>query len=74
MKKLLPKSALLTAALSFTLPLALPAAAQTVSAYCSTNQSWCEMAATEFSKASNQALAPLKAEANNPNADIRYRD
>ena len=81
MKKLLSKSALLAAAMSVTLTCALPAAAQTVSAYCSTNQSWCELAATEFSKATGikvqqtrlatgEALARLKAEANNPKTDI----
>ena len=30
---------------------AAPSFAQQVNAYCSTNQSWCEMAATEFTKA-----------------------
>jgi iron(III) transport system substrate-binding protein len=61
--------------------LAAPAMAQQVNAYCSTNQSWCEMAATEFSKATGikvvqthlgtgEALARLKAEASNPKTDI----
>ena len=31
--------------------LAAPTFAQQVNAYCSTNQSWCELAAVEFTKA-----------------------
>ena len=55
--------------------------AQQVNAYCSTNQSWCEMAASEFTKATGvkvvqthlgtgEALARLKAESANPKTDI----
>ncbi|MCJ0764777.1 ABC transporter substrate-binding protein [Variovorax terrae] len=58
------------------------AAAQgAVSAICSTDQAWCEMAATEFSKATGlrvqqthkatgEALAQLRAEAANPKTDL----
>ena len=57
------------------------AQAQQVVALCSTNQSWCELAASEFTKATGirvlqarkatgEALAQLKAEANNPKTDI----
>lgn len=60
---------------------AAPSMAQQVNAYCSTNQSWCEMAASEFTKATGikvlqtrlatgEALARLKAEAANPKTDI----
>ena len=60
---------------------AAPSMAQQVNAYCSTNQSWCELAATEFSKATGikvvqthlgtgEALARLKAESANPKTDI----
>lgn len=60
---------------------AAPSMAQQVNAYCSTNQSWCEMAASEFTKATGikvlqtrlatgEALARLKAEATNPKTDI----
>ena len=52
-----------------------------VNAICSTDQSWCEMAATEFTKATGiqvqqtrkatgEALAQLRAEAANPKTDI----
>ena len=55
--------------------------AQTVNAICSTNQSWCELAAAEFTKATGikvqqtriptgEAFARLKAEATNPKSDI----
>jgi iron(III) transport system substrate-binding protein len=75
MKKLLA----LSAAIAFTA--ALPVGAQTINAYCSTNQSWCELAAAEFSKATGikvlqtrlatgEALARIKAEASNPKTDI----
>ncbi len=62
-----------------------PAAAQAqgapVSAICSTDQSWCELAAQEFTKATGvrvlqtrkptgEALAQLRAEAANPKTDI----
>lgn len=54
---------------------------QQLVALCSTNQSWCELAASEFTKATGirviqtrkatgEALAQLKAEANNPKVDI----
>ncbi len=63
---------------------AAPARAQapaTVSALCSTDQSWCEMAAAEFTRATGirvlqtrkptgEALAQLRAEAANPKTDI----
>lgn len=60
----------------------LGAAAQgTVSAICSTDQAWCELAAQEFTratgvkvlqtrKATGEALAQLRAEASNPKTDI----
>jgi iron(III) transport system substrate-binding protein len=55
--------------------------AQTVNAICSTDQSWCELAAKEFSqatgvkvlqthKATGEALAQVRAEAANPKTDI----
>jgi iron(III) transport system substrate-binding protein len=59
-----------------------PAHAQgTVSALCSTDQAWCELAALEFQKATGirvlqtrkptgEALAQLRAEAANPKTDI----
>ncbi len=63
---------------------AAPARAQapaTVTALCSTDQSWCEMAAAEFTRATGirvlqtrkptgEALAQLRAEAANPKTDI----
>jgi iron(III) transport system substrate-binding protein len=75
MKKLFSAIAL---AASFVTPSAF---AQQVNAYCSTNQSWCEMAASEFSKSTGikvvqthlgtgEALARLKAESANPKTDI----
>jgi iron(III) transport system substrate-binding protein len=56
-------------------------ASGTVTALCSTDQSWCEMAATEFQKATGirvlqtrkptgEALAQLRAEAANPKTDL----
>jgi iron(III) transport system substrate-binding protein len=61
----------------------LPALAQTptVNAICSTDQSWCEMAAVEYTKATGvrvlqtrkatgEALAQLRAEAANPKTDL----
>ncbi|MGH6625343.1 MAG: ABC transporter substrate-binding protein [Burkholderiaceae bacterium] len=53
----------------------------TVSAICSTDQTWCELAAQEFSratgvkvlqtrKATGEALAQLRAEASNPKTDL----
>ena len=61
--------------------LAAPTFAQQVNAFCSTNQSWCELAATEFTKSTGikvvqthlgtgEALVRLKAEAANPKTDI----
>jgi iron(III) transport system substrate-binding protein len=62
--------------------IAAPAWAQgTVTALCSTDQSWCELAATEFQKATGlrvlqtrkatgEALAQLRAEASNPKTDL----
>ena len=61
--------------------LAAPAFSQQVNAFCSTNQSWCEMAAAEFTKSTGikvvqthlgtgEALVRLKAEAANPKTDI----
>lgn len=59
-----------------------PAAfAQQLNAYCSTDQAWCELAASEFTKATGikvqqtrlptgEALARIKAEAANPKVDI----
>jgi iron(III) transport system substrate-binding protein len=55
--------------------------AQQANAYCSTNQAWCELAATEFTKSTGikvvqthlgtgEALARLKAESANPKTDI----
>jgi iron(III) transport system substrate-binding protein len=57
------------------------AAQQTVNALCSTDQSWCELAAKEFQaatgirvlqtrKATGEALAQLRAEASNPKTDL----
>ena len=57
------------------------APAGTVNAICSTDQAWCELAAQEFSKATGikvlqtrkatgEALAQLRAEANNPKTDL----
>ena len=65
--------------------LAAPTFAQQVNAFCSTNQSWCELAATEFPKATGikvvqthlstgEALVRLKAEAANPKTDIWWGD
>ena len=53
----------------------------TVNAICSTDQSWCELAAAEYTKATGikvlqtrkatgEALAQLRAEANNPKTDL----
>jgi iron(III) transport system substrate-binding protein len=75
MKKLLVIAVL---AATFAAPSAF---AQTVNAICSTNQSWCELAAAEFTKATGikvqqtriptgEAFARLKAEAANPKSDI----
>ena len=61
--------------------LAAPTFAQQVNAFCSTNQAWCELAATEFTKSTGikvvqthlgtgEALVRLKAEAANPKTDI----
>lgn len=63
--------------------LASTASAQTgsLNAICSTDQSWCEMAAKEFTKATGitvnqtrkatgEALAQIRAEAANPKTDI----
>ncbi len=58
-----------------------PVNAQTVTAICSTDQTWCELAAAEFNKrtgikvlqvrkATGEALAQLKAEEQNPKTDI----
>ena len=78
MKKTFTALAPLAIGLGF---MSLPTFAQQVNAYCSTNQSWCEMAATEYTKATGvkvvqthlgtgEALARLKAEASNPKTDI----
>jgi iron(III) transport system substrate-binding protein len=75
MKKLIVIAAITAA---FAVP---TAQAQTVNAICSTNQSWCELAAAEFTKATGikvqqtriptgEAFARLKAESANPKADI----
>jgi iron(III) transport system substrate-binding protein len=64
-----------------TAALSIGAQAQTVTALCSTDQGWCELAAADFSKrtgikvlqvrkATGEALAQLKAEAENPKTDI----
>lgn len=69
------------AAAAALLSAAVLAQAQTVNALCSTDQSWCEMAAAEFTKATGvrvmqtrkatgEALAQLRAEAANPKTDI----
>ena len=61
--------------------LTAPTFAQQVNAFCSTNQSWCELAASEFTKSTGikvvqthlgtgEALVRLKAEAANPKTDI----
>lgn len=60
---------------------ALAQSGGSVNAICSTDQSWCELAAQEFTKATGvkvlqtrkatgEALAQLRAEANNPKTDI----
>jgi iron(III) transport system substrate-binding protein len=71
-----------TSAASAFLLLGVPAAAQpAVSAICSTDQAWCELAASEFTKATGvrvqqtrkptgEALAQIRAEASNPKTDI----
>ncbi|MGL4231839.1 MAG: substrate-binding domain-containing protein, partial [Casimicrobium sp.] len=72
---------LLTAAAVAALFAAPTAMAQQLTAICSTNQSWCELAASEFTKATGikiqqtrvptgEAFARLKAEAANPKTDI----
>ena len=72
---------MLPAALALCAVFAAPVAAQTVNAICSTDQPWCDMAASEFQKATGikvqqtkkptgEALAQLRAEANNPKTDI----
>lgn len=74
-------TAIMTAAVGVA---AAPASGQssgTVNALCSTDQAWCELAAQEFAratgvkvlqtrKATGEALAQLRAEANNPKTDI----
>jgi iron(III) transport system substrate-binding protein len=58
-----------------------PIQAQTITALCSTDQTWCELAAAEFSKrsgikvlqvrkATGEAMAQIKAESENPKTDI----
>lgn len=77
------RSTILIAAVACAAALAGPALAQTgtVNALCSTDASWCELAATEFTRATgikvNQAhkgtgeiAAQLRAEAANPKTDI----
>jgi iron(III) transport system substrate-binding protein len=79
------KPTLLAAAAAIALPCALattPAhAQQSVSAICSTDRSWCDQAAKEFTaatgirvaqvhKPTGEALAQLRAEASNPRTDI----
>jgi iron(III) transport system substrate-binding protein len=60
---------------------AVPAQQTTVNAICSTDQSWCELAAKEFQaatgirvlqshKATGEALAQIRAEAANPKTDL----
>ena len=72
---------MLPAALALCAVFAAPVAAQTVNAICSTDQPWCDMAASEFQKATGikvmqtkkptgEALAQLRAEASNPKTDI----
>jgi iron(III) transport system substrate-binding protein len=78
-----PVLAAVSASLALTVvPSAVHAQASgTVTALCSTDQSWCEMAATEFQKATGirvlqtrkptgEALAQLRAEAANPKTDL----
>jgi len=68
------------ALLTLALPLSV-GAQQAVSAICSTDQAWCELAAQEFTKATGirvqqtrkptgEALAQIRAEASNPKTDI----
>ena len=75
-KKLPAFSALFLGAILFS-----SAQAATVNAICSTDQSWCEMAAQAFTKATGvtvlqtrkatgEALAQIRAEAANPKTDI----
>jgi iron(III) transport system substrate-binding protein len=69
------------AALVFSALPALSQAQATVNAICSTDQAWCDLAASEFQKASGvkvqqtrratgEALAQLRAEASNPKTDL----
>lgn len=69
------------AAAAAALALAAPLSAQQLTAICSTNQSWCELAASEFTKATGirvqqtrvptgEAYARIKAEAANPKTDL----
>ena len=73
---------LLTVTLAlFSIKIMAQSNAGTVNAICSTDQAWCELAATEFTKstgvkvlqtrkATGEALAQIRAEANNPKTDI----
>ena len=76
--KMLPAAAL-TLGLACSVSLAF--AQQTVNAICSTDRPWCDLAASDFQKATGirvvqthrptgEALAQLRAEASNPNTDI----
>mgnify|MGYP002145145030 CR=1 FL=1 len=71
----------LAAASACTLAVSAAWAQNTVNAICSTDQSWCELAAKEFTqatgitvqqtrKATGEALAQLRAESANPKTDI----
>ena len=75
------KFLVMVAALACLTPAATNAQSQTVNAICSTDQSWCELAAQEFTratgvkvlqtrKATGEALAQLRAEAANPKTDL----
>ena len=77
--KLIATTALIT--LTFSAFNTVCAQSTTVNAICSTDQSWCELAAADFAKATGikvlqthkatgEALAQLRAEANNPKTDI----
>src|SRR6476620_12676912 len=80
MHALRPVRIFVTAAIAMALSPAL-AQRQQVTAICSTDQSWCELAAKEFQaqtgikvqqvrKATGEALAQIRAEAANPKTDL----
>ena len=82
-KSLIVRRALASIVIASTLPMTVPALAQSeqLTAICSTDQGWCELAAKEFQaqtgikvqqvrKATGEAFAQLRAEAANPKTDL----